>query len=65
MRVRVTIEFEQPQGTPLLECAGLVLHQMREMPRDLGPGSGHLNYICHDNTMRITAAVLVDGEKRA
>ena len=55
-RVRVTIDFELPQNATGTECAGLVFHQMRSKPewKDRA-GTGCLNYVCYDQTMRIVA----------
>lgn len=61
-RVRVTVEMELPQSTDLNDIASLVLNQMRLAPVwDDPAGTGHLNYICHDRTMRIVSAEIYDA----
>lgn len=62
-RVRIEIEFEQPGGHSLGECIMLVMNQMRappEWPEGQHGGTGLLNYVCYDNTLRCCAARFVD-----
>lgn len=63
-RIRVTIEFELPHGASATACADLVLHQMRASPVWGDPaGTGHLNYICYDQTMRVTSTEILDSAR--
>lgn len=56
-KVRITIEFELPHGHSLAECEGLVLNQMKAPPEwEERAGTGLLNYVCYDRTLRVVAA---------
>jgi len=61
-RVRITIEFDRPHNHSLSECADLVLHQMREIPKwDEPAATGALNYVCHDQSMEVVSATFTRG----
>jgi hypothetical protein len=58
-KVRIEVEFESPGGQSLEECCKLVMLQMRAKPNwpdGEDVGTGHLNYVCHDRSLRIVSA---------
>lgn len=58
-KVRITVEFERPGSHTLEDCAMLVMNQMKAMPKwGNSAGTGLLNYVCHDGTLRIVAATI-------
>lgn len=57
LKVRIEIEFEMPPGHSLTDCIRLVTHQMQTPPEwDDPAGTGSLNYVCYDKTLRVTRA---------
>lgn len=61
-RVQITVDFEKPGNTSMEECCRLVMHQMRSKPEWEDPaGTGQLNYVCHDRTMRIVKAEIKES----
>lgn len=63
-RVRIEIEFEECENQHGLEdYIKLVMNQMRAMPKwpkgEEG-GTGLLNYICYDSSLRCVSARIVD-----
>lgn len=62
-RVCIEIEFEQPGGHGLDECIKLVMLQMRatpQWPEGEQGGTGLLNYVCHDRSMKVVSAKAID-----
>lgn len=61
-KVRIEVEFDVPQGHSLEECCNLVMLQMRTPPvwsEGEEGGTGHLNYVCFDRTLRVVSAKVV------
>lgn len=61
-RVQVTVDFEKPGDVSLEDCCLLVMHQMQARPEwDDPAGTGQLNYVCHDRTIRIVKAEIKES----
>jgi hypothetical protein len=61
-RVRIEIDAKLPLGVTLEEMCKLVMLQMHAppcWPEGEEGGTGHLNYVCFDRTMRITGSKIL------